>query len=144
MTINFVTGKWSLEFFYYWGWDMTTLLLAEPSKAAWLDRIYAWVFEESSCQLAPMFIILPYLSHRKNYIPDIWKGSCIIPIPKKICNFFELFETSHSNINYNEVVWRYFVECYANSCSPSRTFLVHIPTRSEHCGCYSCCFRTHW
>ena len=55
----------------------------DPSKAGGPDMITARVLKECSSQLAYIFKTIFNLSFSLRCIPDIWKRSCIIPVPKK-------------------------------------------------------------
>ena len=53
-----------------------------PSKAAGLDGISPKVIRMCSSQLCEIFCTIFNLSFQCGVIPDIWKSSCIVPVPK--------------------------------------------------------------
>ena len=53
-----------------------------PSKAAGPDGISPKVLKMCSSQLCEIFSTIFYLSFQSCVVPDIWKSSCIVPVPK--------------------------------------------------------------
>ena len=53
-----------------------------PSKAAGSDGISPKVFGMRSSQLCEIFCTIFNLSFQSGVVPDIWKSSSIIPVPK--------------------------------------------------------------
>ena len=53
-----------------------------PSKAAGPDGISPKVLRMCSSQLCEIFCTIFSLSFQSGVVPDIWKSSCIIPVPK--------------------------------------------------------------
>ncbi|KAG1663834.1 Patj [Nymphon striatum] len=55
------------------------------SKAAGPDKISAQVLRSCSSQLAKIYSIIFNMCFSSCIIPNLWKQSCIVPIPKKSC-----------------------------------------------------------
>ncbi|KAG1677983.1 ATP-binding cassette sub-family A member 2 [Nymphon striatum] len=55
------------------------------SKAAGPDKISAQVLRSCSSQLANIYSIIFNMCFSSCIIPNLWKQSCIVPIPKKSC-----------------------------------------------------------
>ena len=53
-----------------------------PSKAAGPDGISPKVLKMCSSQLCEIFCTIFNLSFQSGVVPDIWKTSCIVPVPK--------------------------------------------------------------
>ena len=53
-----------------------------PSKAAGPDGISPKVLRMCSSQLCEIFCTIFNLSFQCGVVPDIWKSSCIVPVPK--------------------------------------------------------------
>ena len=52
------------------------------SKAAGPDKISPRVLKQCAIQLANIFTVIYNQSFKTQYIPNLWKQSCIIPVPK--------------------------------------------------------------
>ena len=55
-----------------------------PSKAAGPDGISPNVLRMRSSQLCEIFCTIFNLSFQCGVVPDIWKSTCIVPVPKNI------------------------------------------------------------
>ena len=53
-----------------------------PSKAAGPDGISPKVLKMCSSQLCELFCTIFNLSFQSGVVPDIWKSSCIVPVPR--------------------------------------------------------------
>ena len=54
-----------------------------PNKAAGPDGVTPRVLKSCCSQLAPIFTFIYNWSFELSYVPQLWKLSCLIPIPKK-------------------------------------------------------------